>query len=197
MKREVLSERAWVELHASFLEPDVATALLAELLVSVPWERRAISMFGREVVQPRLVAWAGALPYRYSGRTLEPRPMGGTLRALTDAVNSITGAGFDHVLLNRYRDGRDHMGWHADDEPELGPDPPVAGLSLGVARVFELRPRAGGAVRRLELGHGSLLVMGGSCQHDHKHRLPPALRVTGERVNLTFRRILRPPGGRR
>ena len=120
-------------------------------------------------MQPRLVGWAGEVAYRYSGQTLEPRPFTDTVRALTERVKDVSGARFNHVLLNRYRDGRDSMGMHADDEPELGPDPVVATLSLGAPRRRLLVPRRprDGERRSLELPPGSLLA--------HARRLPAPL----------------------
>jgi alkylated DNA repair dioxygenase AlkB len=99
------------------------------------------------------------------------------------------------VLVNRYRDGRDSMGWHADAEPELGEDPPLATLSLGTVRRFLLKPRraSAGAERRVfELGPGSLLLMTGATQRHYVHCLPRAAGVADERLSLTFRRVLLP-----
>ena len=149
-------------------------------------------LFGRRILQPRLIAWTGELPYRYSGQTLEPRKPTPTLGALLERVVGRTTTPFNHVLVNRYRDGTDSMGMHADDEPELGRDPMVATLSLGVTRRFVLAPRRGKDANLVyELGHGSLLVMGGACQHHYRHGIPKAPAVPEERVSLTFRRLLR------
>ena len=144
-------------------------------------------------MQPRLVGWAGEVAYRYSGQTLEPRPFTDTVRALTERVKDASGARFNHVLLNRYRDGRDSMGMHADDEPELGPDPVVATLSLGAPRRLLLVPRRprDGERRSLELPPGSLLVMRGACQRRFRHGIPREPDVTEERVSLTFRQVER------
>jgi alkylated DNA repair dioxygenase AlkB len=194
MRVEIASD-AWLELEPAWLGAGEAERCLAAVIAEVAWERRAIVLFGRRVWQPRLVAWAGDRPYRYSGQTLDPRPPTPTVRALLARVNAHTGAAFNHVLLNRYRDGRDSMGLHADDEPELaGPDPVVATLSLGATRRFLVVPRrpSDGERRSLDLGSGSLLVMGGACQRRFRHGLPRAPEVTGERVSLTFRRIVTP-----
>jgi alkylated DNA repair dioxygenase AlkB len=101
---------------------------------------------------------------------------------------------FNHVLVNRYRDGRDSMGMHADDEPELGPDPTVATVSLGATRRFVLRPRRQGAPHDCDLGHGGLLVMGGRCQALYRHGIPRQPANTGQRVSLTFRWLKKSPG---
>jgi alkylated DNA repair dioxygenase AlkB len=104
-------------------------------------------------------------------------------------------AEFNHAVLNRYRDGGDHMGWHADDERELGQDPLIAALSLGAVRPFQLSPkRKRRTVRTLNLASGSLLVMGGALQHTWYHGVPVDRSASGERINLTFRKLLGPPG---
>jgi alkylated DNA repair dioxygenase AlkB len=105
-----------------------------------------------------------------------------------------TGAAFDSVLANLYRDGKDAMGWHADDEPELGPAPVIASLSLGATRRFAFKPKAGneeGARLSIVLPHGSLLVMRGATQANYLHAIPRTRRPVGARINLTFRRVLR------
>lgn len=147
-------------------------------------------MFGRRVAEPRLTDYCGDLPYVYSGRLLEPRPWPAAVAMLRDRLREETQAGFNHMLANFYRGGSDGMGYHADDEPELGLDPVVATVSLGQARRFLLKARGSGAVRELELGHGSLLVMGGALQHEHKHAIPKTKRALGPRLSLTFRRIV-------
>jgi alkylated DNA repair dioxygenase AlkB len=147
------------------------------------------------VLQPRLIAWAGALPYRYSGQTLEPRPFTPALAAVLQAVGAL--APFNHVLVNRYRDGNDSMGLHADAEPELGVDPVVATLSLGATRRFVIKPRHTGPSRDLDLTSGSLLVMGGACQSRYRHGIPRQPALGEERISLTFRSVLRAPGDQR
>ena len=121
--RSELTQGAWLELLESWLTPDEAEQLRADLVRELRWEQRHIVLFGKPVLQPRLIAWAGELPYRYSGQTLEPRPwpapIAGALEALQERVSAASGARFNHVLVNRYRDGKDSMGYHADAEPEL------------------------------------------------------------------------------
>jgi alkylated DNA repair dioxygenase AlkB len=199
--RTELSHGAWIELFEGWLTADEAARWLAELLRELAWEQRHIVLFGKPVLQPRLIAWAGELPYRYSGQTLEPRPwpasIAGQLQALVARVSQASGARFNHVLVNRYRDGKDSMGYHADAEPELGPDPLVATLSLGETRRFLLRAQPRAPRERalsLPLTSGSLLVMGGTCQRHYRHAIardPDA--ALGERVSLTFRRLLAAP----
>jgi alkylated DNA repair dioxygenase AlkB len=190
-----LASGAWLEHEPAWLPVAEADAVLAALRGELSWEQREIVLFGRRVLQPRLIAWAGDLGYRYSGQTLEPRRFTPGLRALLTRVRDRTSAPFNHVLANRYRSGDDSMGLHADDEPELGDDPTVAIVTLGVARRLVVRPRLQGARGRhdLDLGHGSLLVMCGACQRHYVHGVPRQPGLEGERISLTFRRLLRPP----
>jgi len=186
-----LAADSWLDFEPGWLSADEAARCLAAVRTEVTWAEREIVLYGKRIMQPRLVGWAGDVPYRYSGQTLEPRPFTATVRALTERVNEFADARFNHVLLNRYRDGRDNMGMHADDEPELGPDPVVATLSLGATRRLTLVPRRprDGERRAVELPSGSLLVMRGACQRRFRHGIPREPRVTDERVSLTFRLI--------
>jgi alkylated DNA repair dioxygenase AlkB len=190
-----LAAGAWVEYVPGWMEPTEADRLLAALRDELAWEHREIVLFGRRVFQPRLIAWAGSLGYRYSGQTLEPREPTPTTAAVIARVSERTGVPFNHVLLNRYRDGSDSIGLHADDELELGHDPIVATLSLGATRRFVLEPRRThlGPSRALDLRHGNLLVMGGTCQRHYVHGVPRQSDAAGERISLTFRRLLRAP----
>ena len=185
---------AWLE-YLSWIDATDADRLLIALRDELAWEQREIVMFGRRVLQPRLIAWAGSLGYRYSGQTLEPRAPTPTTAALMARVVEHTQVPFNHVLINRYRDGSDSIGLHADDEPELGPDPVVATLSLGATRRFVLKPRRArsGRSRSVDVHHGSLLVMGGTCQRHYVHGVTRQSDVASERISLTFRRLLRAP----
>jgi alkylated DNA repair dioxygenase AlkB len=192
-----LGSGAWLDHEADWLPPPEADRLLAALRDELAWEQRVIVLFGRRVLQPRLIAWAGDLGYRYSGQTLEPRPATPGVQELFGRVRARTGARFNHVLANRYRSGDDSMGLHADDEPELGPDPVVAIVSLGAPRRLVVRPRRRSGRERhdLDLGSGSLLVMGGTCQRHYVHGVPRQPGLARERISLTFRHLLRPPAG--
>jgi alkylated DNA repair dioxygenase AlkB len=188
-----LGAGAWVDYLPNWVEASEADRCLTSLRDELAWEQREIVIFGRRVPQPRLIAWAGSLGYRYSGQTLEPRTSTPTTAALTARVVAHTGVPFNHVLVNRYRDGADSIGLHADDEPELGRDPVVATLSLGATRRFMMKPRRAklGPTRSLDVEHGSLLVMGGTTQRHYVHGVPRQAGVTGERISLTFRHLVR------
>lgn len=177
----------------AFLAPAAADRALATLTAEVAFAQREIVLFGKPVLQPRLVAWMGDpdARYTYSGLSLEPAPWHPEVAALRERVVRATGVAFNSVLLNLYRDGVDSMGFHADDEPELGENPVIASVSLGAERTFVLHARRGkDEGLRIVLGHGSLLVMGGALQHTHRHGLPKERRVATPRLNLTFRRVL-------
>lgn len=205
MTRIELGQGAWVELLGSWLSEAQAERLCSRLIAELAWEQRHIVLFGKRILQPRSIAWQGALPYRYSGQTLDPRPWPAPLEpelgVLAQRISEVAGAAFNHVLVNRYRDGQDSMGYHADNEPELGPDPVVAALSLGRARRFLLRARRskkGERALSLLLTSGSLLVMGGTCQRHQRHAIPrdPSPLDPGspsERISLTYRRLLVSP----
>jgi alkylated DNA repair dioxygenase AlkB len=190
-----LAHGAWLDHEPHWLLRDEADRALTALRDELDWEQREIVIFGRRILQPRLIAWAGDLGYRYSGQTLEPRPFTPTGRVLLDRVRAALGAAFNHVLINRYRDGADSMGFHADDEPELGPDPFVAIVSLGAARrlVVKARSKRDPTRHDLVMGHGVLLAMGGSVQRHYVHGIPREPAVNGERISLTFRTLLGAP----
>lgn len=181
-----------------WLAPAEADALLAELLTAIPWENHRIRMFGREVASPRLSCWIGdpGASYVYSRTRFEPHPWPAALADLRTRVEHACGAQFNSVLANLYRGGSDAMGWHSDDEPELGTRPVIASVSLGGERRFVFRPRqrdARGArpIVELRLAHGSLLRMAGDTQQSYQHALPRTTRAVAPRLNLTFRRIVR------
>ena len=181
-----------VALDPAWLEPAAADRLLHALRDHVPWENHRIRLFGREHASPRLSCWIGdpGTAYRYSGTVFAPRPWPAPLLPLRERLQRELGAGFNSVLANLYRDGDDCMGWHSDDEAELGPSPVIASISLGAVRRFVLKQRGDGGHRlALELPHGSLLVMAGATQRHYRHALPRTAKKVDARINLTFRWI--------
>ncbi len=169
-----------------------ADALLVSLRQGIPWQIHRIRLFGREVDSPRLSCWIGDedAAYTYSGTRFQPHPWPGALLPVRQRLADELDGAFNSVLANRYREGRDCMGWHSDNEPALGPHPLIASLSLGATRRFVLKHRHEPSRKlELELPHGSLLVMGGETQRNYRHALPRTARPVGERINLTFRRI--------
>ena len=165
--------------------------LFRRLHEQLNWGQYQVRVFGRVHPTPRLQAWHGdpGTDYGYAGLRLTPAPWTGDLTAVRAAINRLLHAQFNAVLANLYRDGTDHMGWHADDEPELGPQPMIASLSFGAERRFLLRHRKSKQQIELNLSCGSLLVMGGALQAHWQHRVPKAARIPHPRINLTFRTI--------
>jgi alkylated DNA repair dioxygenase AlkB len=169
-----------------------ADALLAALRSQIDWQQEDILIFGERKRVPRLVAWHGepGTAYTYSGTAHEPLPWTPELQQVRQRAEELTGYRYNSVLLNLYRDGRDGMGWHADDEPELGREPAIASVSFGASRRFKLRHRRSrSAASTVDLAHGDLLLMAGATQHHYVHAVPKTARPVGERVNLTFRRV--------
>jgi alkylated DNA repair dioxygenase AlkB len=179
--------------HAALVEaaipPATADHAFGVLQAQTDWRQEIARIMGRTVPIPRLTAWHGEAGYVYSGIRLEPRPWTPILLELKAIAEGLAGQPFNSVLLNLYRDGRDSVSWHADDEPGLGPEPVIASLSLGAARRFLLRHRHTRARVAVVLGHGSCLVMSGAIQHHWQHQVPKTARPVGPRINLTFRRM--------
>ncbi|MGH1481596.1 MAG: alpha-ketoglutarate-dependent dioxygenase AlkB family protein [Geminicoccales bacterium] len=171
------------------LSPDIADQAFADLLETIDWRQETAALFGRKIPLPRLTAWYGDGGYAYSGIRHEPAPMTPALLALKSEAEALSGQGFNSVLINLYRDGRDSMGWHSDDEPVLGDEPIIASLSLGATRRFQLKHRHADERVSLDLAHGSCLVMQGRCQACWRHQLPKTKKQVLPRINLTFRRL--------
>ena len=127
-----------VYLYQDFLSKSAATSLMKHLNQETNWTQREIIIFGRPVMQPRLMAWYGDREYRYSGICLSPSKWTSTVLTLKQRIERLSGAEFNTALLNLYRDGNDSMGWHQDNERTLGKNPVIASLSLGAERKFKL-----------------------------------------------------------
>lgn len=156
------------------------------------WHSENITLFGRTHAMPRLICWMGDKPYRYSGLTHPAAPFTPVVRELAEKATQIAKADFNGVLLNLYRDGRDSMGWHADDEASLGSRPVIASVSLGTTRRMRFKPKKhfDGEPFGIDLPDGSLLVMRGETQANWLHAVSKTARPIGPRINLTFRKIL-------
>ena len=178
-------------LWPQWLNSDRASALLAQLQHQLPWSQDSIMMFGKAVKIPRTQVWMGDAHchYSYSGTRFMPQPWHPQVQALAQQLSLFLEQPFNCVLLNLYADGGQHMGWHADNEAELGHDPVIASISLGASRRFELKHRQQSWQLKLELCHGSLLLMASGCQLHWLHRLPKQSQVAQPRLNLTFRYI--------
>jgi alkylated DNA repair dioxygenase AlkB len=172
-----------------------AEAVMKHLIDEIPWRAESIVVWGKTVLQPRLIAWYGdkGANYTYSGIHHDPLPWTDTLIDIKTRVEKVADTSFNSVLLNYYRHHRDSMGLHSDDEPELGRRPIIASLSLGEERTLILKHKTRRDLKsaRLKLASGSLLLMKGETQHCWKHGIEKEKRPCGPRVNLTFRQICR------
>jgi alkylated DNA repair dioxygenase AlkB len=200
-----------------FFDPSVSDAVLKDLKDTLAWQQGTISMFGKSVLEPRLSAWYGDVgkSYTYSGKKQEPLPWSERLLWIKEAIekqvqetcisflelkdmplpsNRDASTIFNSVLCNFYRNGNDSMGWHQDNERELGRNPLIASVNFGESRRFLFRRKddkaAPSARGELLLTHGSLLIMAGSMQHHWQHAVPKEPKRMKERINLTFRHIL-------
>ena len=181
-----------VDLRERFFSEDESAGYFAALRETIAWRQDAMRIASKSINLPRLTAWYGdeGAEHTYSGIRNVPLPWTPQLAAIKARVEEAAGAAFNAVLLNLYRGGNDSMGWHADDEHDMSPT--IASVSFGAARTFQLRRKAPPAdVVSVRLTGGSVLIMRGDTQRLWQHRVPkePA---DGERINLTFRRVLAP-----
>ncbi|MGN6235922.1 alpha-ketoglutarate-dependent dioxygenase AlkB family protein [Dyella sp.] len=184
-----------VRLNRSFLDQPFAAECFSALVEQVAWRQEKVNVWGQWHDQPRLVAWYGdpGATYSYSGSKLVPKPWTPLLMDLRAKIQSEVEVNFNSVLLNYYRDGNDRMGWHSDDEPDLGVDPTIASLSLGDTRTFLLKHKIKKSLglKRIPLHSGSLIIMAGATQRFWLHAINRESGPSTGRVNLTFRWINR------
>lgn len=186
---------AEVDFYPTFFSAEVADHLLRELLDTTAWRQDTIKGWGKQIALPRLTAWYGdeGIRYTYSGIENVALPWTQPLLEVKRAVEIPSGVAFNGVLLNRYRNGRDSVSWHADDEPEFGDMPVIASVSFGGTRTFQLKHKTRNDLKAsIELTHGSLLMMRGGTQANWLHQIPKTARRVEERVNLSFRAIVSP-----
>ena len=177
-----------------FLDTDSADSAFLELRDSIEWQEQQLAMFGNIVPEPRLSSWhSDGIAYAYSGVTRTPRPFTPLLHHLRAMCTAESGAEYNSVLANYYRDGHDHLGWHSDNEIVNGTEPTIASVSLGAERRFDLRHNETGEVVRVLLPHGSLLIMSGLSQQCWQHRIAREPDLDGPRINLTFRNVIQLP----
>lgn len=186
-------ENGEVLLMENFLSLSEAILLIQKLKTSIEWRQESIKMYGKVYPVPRETAWYGeeGRNYAYSGIMCNPLPWTHELFELKNRIEALLPLDqFNSVLLNRYRNGNDKVSWHSDDEKELGVNPTIASISLGVTRRFDLRHKIDKSnTLKLNLSSGSLLIMKGELQHFWEHQVPQQKLILDERINLTFRRI--------
>jgi len=176
----------------AFFNAQESLALMQEFISTVPWQQRIVTMYGKQIITPRLTAWYGdkGKDYTFSGTKFDPLPWTGELLQIRKKVEEIANVTFNTVLLNYYRDGNDSVAWHSDDEYDLGNKPVIASVSLGQARRFDVRHKTDHQKKySVNLENGSLLLMKGDLQHNWEHRIAKSIKPLKERVNLTFRII--------
>lgn len=162
-------------------------AVTKELIATVPWTQESARFFGRSSPLPRLTAWFSDQPYSYSGVDHPPAPLPELIERLRRRAETLSSVQFNSVLLNLYRDGRDSVSWHSDNERGLGSTPTIASLSLGGARQFQFRHPEAKQKVSIELISGRWVIMAGATQRHWQHQVPKMKASVEPRVNLTFR----------
>ena len=193
-KKNILPVDGYCSYMSSFLSAQESASYFKYLESHIIWKAQEIMMFGKKVMQPRLMAWYGDpnAAYRYSGTTFQPQSWTSELIEIKKKVEDLTSTSFNSVLLNFYRDGSDYMGFHSDNEKELGPEPVIASLSLGEKRVFKVQHKKNKDQKlSFELESGSLLVMNEDMQSHWKHSISKTQKTIKPRINLTFRKIIK------
>ena len=179
-------------LYPHFFSAGECETYYNDLQKSIAWKQEPIKIFGKEVMQPRLTAWYGDSdkPYTYSGITMQPTLWTPTLLYIKEKIETVAKVKFTSALLNLYRDGNDSMGWHRDNEKELGRNPVIGSVSFGATRIFKLRFYEDKKISKtLDLGSGSFLLMQGETQHYWEHQAAKTNKQVGVRISITFRVI--------
>jgi alkylated DNA repair dioxygenase AlkB len=190
---EISIQDGELRLYPHLFSPVERKTFLTQLKENVNWQQEEIKLYGRAILLPRLTAWFGdeGKTYMYSGITVEPEPWTPTLLEIKSRIDEVSNVTFNSVLLNYYRNERDSVSWHSDDEPELGKDPIIGSVSFGDIRTFQLKHKTNKSLTiSRDLPDGSYLEMAGSTQHHWLHQIPKRTRKIGPRINLTFRIIL-------
>jgi alkylated DNA repair dioxygenase AlkB len=183
---------ATIEYYPDFFDKLRSNELFAKLRDEIPWQQDEITVFGKTHPQPRLTALFGneGKSYAYSNVVMQPHGWNALLMFIKNELEEVCPENFTTVLLNFYRDGKDSNGWHADNERELGRNPIIASISFGAERTFHLQHNTLKEQKlKINLEHGSLLLMTGKTQHFWKHQIAKTAKPIGPRINLTFRII--------
>ena len=178
--------------YEKFINTADADRIFSSALNEIPWETSTIKMYGKEVPIPRLQCWIGdpGCKYAYSGKSLQRYDFFEPLIEIRSLIQNQLGIYFNSVLANLYRDGNDSMGFHADDEPELGNNPVIASLSLGAERPLVFQNKDKTETKTFDQPHGSLLLMQGAAQSAWKHGIRKSKKISEPRINFTFRNII-------
>lgn len=171
---------------------NAADELFERLIKEIQWQQEKIKLYGQVHDLPRLTAWYGdpEKNYIYSGITAKSLPWIEPLVEIKRKIEDVANFSFNSVLLNRYRNGSDSVAWHADDERELGENPVIGSVNFGETRPFQMKHKFLAEKIKIDLEHGSFLLMQGGTQHYWLHRIPKSKKLLKERINLTFRSVL-------
>jgi alkylated DNA repair dioxygenase AlkB len=190
----LLKENLDIKIFNHLFSEDESNYFFWSLLNEVAWKQETITMWGKKRILRRRVAWYGdsGKNYSYSGNLLSPITWNENLKRIKKKIEIVSSIAFNSVLLNDYEDGNVGMGWHSDDEKELGKDPIIGSVSFGVDRDFYLKPKIKSNNDRVKImsSNGSLILMNGSTQHHWLHSLPIRKNINERRINLTFRTII-------
>jgi alkylated DNA repair dioxygenase AlkB len=190
--RNILPKDGEVLFFPNFFSKADSDRLFKSLAASIKWQQDQIKFFGKMIDLPRLTAWYGEnnKPYTYSGIPMNPHPWTNDLLEIKSKIEQEAKVNFSSVLLNLYRDGKDSVAWHCDDEKELGSNPVIGSVSFGATRTFKFRHLAEkNLVEKIELTHGSFVLMQRETQHKWEHEIPKTSKKLTPRINLTFRVI--------
>ena len=193
MKNEIVAHNDLkIRIEEDFFNSIDSNKLLKKFISKLPWESMIIKMFGKDTKIPRLQCWVGdeGCEYRYSGKQLNRQIWSQDLIMIRKKIYEELKIDFNSVLANYYRDGKDSMGWHSDDEKELGPDPTIASISFGSERDLVFRNKITKETLAIPQTNGCLILIDGKTQKNWQHSIKKTQKVIGPRINLTFRNII-------
>ncbi|CAL1518787.1 alpha-ketoglutarate-dependent dioxygenase AlkB [Chitinophaga sp. MM2321] len=180
--------------YPDFFSVEESDRLWMSLRENIQWKQEPVIIMGKEIMQPRLTAWYGdkGKSYSYTGISMDPLPWTEELMMIKERITAASGHAFNSALLNYYRDGNDSVGWHRDNEKSLGINPTIGSVSFGTPRTFHFRHYRDKQLKtKILLTHGSFLLMTGATQHNWLHSIQKEPKITGGRINITFRTITR------
>ena len=193
MKNEIVAHNDLkIRIEEDFFNSADSNKLLKKFILKLPWESMMIKMFGRDTKIPRLQCWIGdeGCEYRYSGKQLNRQIWNQDLIMIRKKIYQELKIDFNSVLANYYRDGKDSMGWHSDDEKELGPNPTIASISFGSERDLVFRNKISKETLAIPQTNGSLILIDGETQKNWQHSIKKTQKLIGPRINLTIRNII-------
>jgi alkylated DNA repair dioxygenase AlkB len=193
MKNEIVAHNDLkIRIEEDFFNSVDSKKLLKKFISKLPWESMIIKMFGKDTKIPRLQCWIGdeGCEYRYSGKQLNRQIWSQDLIMIRKKIYEELNIDFNSVLANYYRDGKDSMGWHSDDEKELGPNPTIASISFGSERDLVFRNKISKETLAIPQTNGSLILIDGETQKNWQHSIKKTQKLIGPRINLTFRNII-------